>query len=247
MTIAKAQTAIAALDATAGATNNTGSLGSAITLGNLIVIALCTWDNTPGNVGISDNLGNTYTLASGALYTDPYGVGFLTAPVTHAGSCTVTADKGGSSIIANMAIYELSGWDGTTAADGTPVYASGTGTNAGVAMNSTSVAADFLISAYMGREQSQVTLGTPATGFSADLSGNSPTLFDQFATAIRITTATGAYASGWPSSTNVNTRPFTMGSIAIKGASGGGGGGSSFLINTGRPGGLVSMSGGMRG
>lgn len=217
MAAADAQTPATFVDTADNAVDKTVSLGSSITVGNVLVLILGTQGHDPSSCTVTDNLGNTWTTAQSDTYLDPHGVAYFKAPVTVGGACTATVHKGG--VITDIAcrLHEISGWDGTTFLDGTAVTGSGTGTNAGLTMSATSVTTDFLITAIAGDPASAFTPGTPASGFGALTNLNNEACFVQLSEATRTPAATGTFSAGYPSMTNAGANKWAVLAFAIKG------------------------------
>lgn len=151
------------------------SVSKTVTVGNLLVVAICYYGALGSNESATDNLGNTYTFREHAGNGTTTNTAILTAPVTTGGTLTTITVTHSSRQYRTVMAAEFSGVGAfSVAGAGT----SGTGTTS-TWVNSKTIPANGLAVGAVGSNTNDVmsagsSSGSPSTSISLDTHYASP-------------------------------------------------------------------------
>jgi hypothetical protein len=190
---------------------------TAVTNGNLLVIAISSWNssNTAAVTSVTDNKGNSYTKVvenptpvTGAV--EPLSIWYA-KNVTGGSDLTVTVNLQAAASL-TIAVHEYAGVDKVNPVD-VSQHQTGTGTTASSGTVSTAQATELLFGA--SNHLSDTTSATAGTGYTLRQSQDDNSCCEALYTEDRIVNSTGSYSATFTYATSVNYR---AGIVAFKAA-----------------------------
>ena len=169
-------------------------LGSNVTLGSVIVVAVGSWDNAVSNLLITDTLGNVYVpdTNSQITYAANPSIGFFYGKVTSAGANTVHVNKSGAGCAVGAIAYEFANVD-VAVLDAVSKHTTGTASTASLTSNNSVYTNDLIINLLATSTSSRV-VATPTGAFGLQ---DSLDVYFQMLTSTLATTTPAAQTASW--------------------------------------------------